>query len=99
MAAGLLFVIRASCFLRDSTFVLRHFHQLEQPIDAHREQEHGADKRVALEKCAIDSCQIAFFGSVLVNKRRRDQRQRPVVERAELGDESKSDERDKRQQM
>ena len=49
--------------------------QSRQPIDAHREQEHRADKRVALKERAIDSGQIAFFGFVLVNKRRRDQRQ------------------------
>ena len=93
------FVIRASCFFRHSTFVLRHSADLDQSICANCEQEHRANKRVALEKRAIDSCQIAFFGSVLVNKRHRDQRQRPVVERPELRDESKSDERDKREQM
>ena len=93
------FVIRASCFFRHSTFVLGHSADLDQSIRANCEQEHRADKRVGLEKRAIDSCQIAFFGSVLVNKRRRDQGQRPVIERAEVGDKSKSNERDKRQQM
>src|SRR5712672_1425871 len=44
----------------------------ERLIPADREQEYGADKRVALEKRAIDSGQIAFFGAVLIDKCRCD---------------------------
>ncbi len=82
-----------------SSFVLRSFISLEQPIHANGNQKHRAYKCVALKKRAIDSSQIAFFGFVLVNESRRDQRQRPVVKAAELCDESKSDERHKCQQM
>ena len=69
---GRTLAFRHLSFVLPSTFVLRHFHQLEQPIEANGNQEHRAHKRVALKKRAIDSGQVAFFGFVLVNKSRRD---------------------------
>src|SRR5919197_291307 len=93
------FAIRASRFFRHSTSVLRHSFNLDQSICADSDEKYPAHERIALKEGTIDSGQIAFFGFVLVNKRCRDQRQRPEVQRAEFRDEPKNDERKKREQM
>ena len=56
-------------------------------IETDRDDENGANKCVALEKGAIDSGDVEFFGcAMFVKKRRRDEEKRAEINRTEFGE-------------